>query len=85
MKLLTRRTSRFEMSTKSVTDQELLEMIKRWRDQILQEAHNRIDAHCPHTPSEEFSDETKGFERGLYTAMREILNLGSDELRKRYE
>ena len=73
------------MAQKTVTDQDLLETIKRWRDQILQEAHIKIDMHCPHTPSEEFSDETRGFERGLYTALREIRNLGSDELRKRYQ
>lgn len=70
---------------KAVTDNEMIQMMKRWRDQVLREAHSKIDAHCPHTPSEEFSDETKGFERGLYTAMREIRNLGSEELRNYYK
>ena len=60
-------------------------MIKRWRDQILQEAHNKVEAHCPHTPAEDFSDETKGFETGLYLAMREIRKLGSEELREKYQ
>lgn len=54
-------------------------MITRWRDRILQKAGSAIDALFIDAPVEDFTEEQRGFERGLRAALGEVRKLMHDD------
>jgi len=61
------------------SDRETAAIITRWRDRILHKAGSAIDAIFLDSPVEDFTDEERGFERGLRTALNEVRKLMHDD------
>lgn len=59
-------------------DLEMSALLVRWKDRILHRAALNIDNHMIDGPVEDFTEEEKGFERGLRTAVDEVCKLMSD-------
>lgn len=57
---------------------EMSKLLLRWKDRILHRAAENVDRHMIDGPVEDFTEEQKGFERGLRTAVNEICALMSD-------
>lgn len=53
-------------------------LLVRWKDRILHRAAMNIDNHMINGPVEDFTDEEKGFERGIRTAVDEVVKLMAD-------
>lgn len=53
-------------------------LLVRWKDRILHRAALNIDNHMLNGPVEDFTDEEKGFERGIRTAVDEVVKLMAD-------
>ena len=62
-------------------DSEVARVVTNWRDRLLQRAHSAIDHHWLDKPTDDFTDEERGFERGLSVALLEIRNLMHDKRR----
>lgn len=62
-------------------DAEVARVVTEWRDRLLQRAHSAIDRHWLDKPTDDFTDEERGFERGLSVALMEIRNLMHDKRR----
>jgi hypothetical protein len=60
-------------------DAEVARVVTDWRDRLLRRVHTAIDAHWLDKPTDDFSDEERGFERGLTIALREVVNLMHDK------
>jgi len=65
-------------STACSTDGEMAAMLVRWKDRILHRAALNIDNHMIDGPVEDFTNEERGFERGLRTAVDEVCKLMAD-------
>lgn len=62
----------------SSEDLEMSALLVRWKDRILHRAALNIDNHMIDGPVEDFTEEEKGFERGLRTAVDEVCKLMAD-------
>jgi len=60
------------------SEAEMASMLARWRDRILKSVGTAIDNHYLDGPVEDQTDEERGFERGLETAITEICKLMDD-------
>lgn len=65
------------------TDEDVARIVTSWRDRLLKRAFCAIDRHWFDKPVEDFTDEERGFERGLSVAQKEIVNLMHDKSRYR--
>ena len=62
-------------------DAAVARVVTDWRDRLLQRAHSAIDNHWLDKPTDDFTDEERGFERGLSVALLEIRKLMHDKRR----
>jgi hypothetical protein len=62
----------------SAATQEMAAMLVRWKDRILKRAATNVENHYLDGPVEDQSEEERGFERGLGTAVTEICKLMDD-------
>lgn len=60
------------------TSKEMAALLVRWRDRVLFKAAVNIENYFIDGPDEDFTEEERGFERGLRTAVTEICNLMAD-------
>jgi len=56
-------------------DAEVARVVTDWRDRLLRRARGAVDQHWLDKPVNDFTDEERGFERGLLTAIEEITAL----------
>ena len=60
---------------------EISAQITRYRDGIIVEALREVDNHFLNKPVDDFSDEERGFERGIRAAQVELRNMLHDKSR----
>ena len=65
--------------TQDQDDAKVVKIVTDWRDRLLKRARTAIDFHWLDKPVDDFTDEERGFERGLSTAIREITALMHDK------
>jgi hypothetical protein len=73
-----RNTARRALAAPSGSETEMAAMLARWRDRILKSVGTAIDNHYLDGPVEDQTDEERGFERGLGTAITEVCKLMDD-------
>jgi hypothetical protein len=62
-------------SDQLASDAEVARAVTDWRDRLLRRARGAVDQHWLDKPVDDFTDEERGFERGLSTAIKEITAL----------
>jgi hypothetical protein len=62
---------------------EISAQITRYRDGIIVEALRKVDNHFLNSPVDDFSEEERGFERGLRAAQGELTGMLHDKNRWR--
>jgi hypothetical protein len=61
-----------------MTTEEAASILVRWQDRILHNAAMRVENQFINAPVEDFTEEEKGFDRGLRAAVTEICKAMED-------
>jgi len=60
------------------SEAEMAKLLARWRDRILHKAATKIDRRWLDKPTEDFTTEEEGYERGISDALNDVCSLMDD-------